>query len=104
MSRLGLAIGLLLISGCAHIEMNDSQSPTESEISVSQESMRHVFLYGLATTHKFSTVYLERTCDIEKPLSVHVRMTVLDVGISLLTLGLYTPQHVRLNCSAAKSN
>ena len=89
-----LALGFQL--GCGNMTVQRSESAVGSDQQ--SEYSTTAFLFGFIPARRLSEVELCPQAKVQK-LSLH--MTGGNVGLALITLGIYIPQTIRVSCSAS---
>jgi Bor protein len=80
--------------GCGHMTVQRSESVVSSDVE--HEYSTASFLFGFVPARRLSEVELCANAKVQK---LSVRMTGGDVGLALITLGIYLPQKILVSCS-----
>ncbi len=89
-----LALGFQV--GCGNMTIQRSESAVGSDLQ--GEYSTASFLFGFIPARRLSEVELCPQAKVQK-MSVH--MTGGNVGLALLTLGIYIPQTIHVSCSTS---
>ncbi|HEU4409912.1 MAG TPA: hypothetical protein VFS43_31955 [Polyangiaceae bacterium] len=87
-----LASALLFSSGCYHYSF-EHQAAAPSARQVVHKERRPTYLNGFVGT---GTIDATRYC--ERPLRTELRVTAVDVALSVATLLIYTPHTLYVTC------
>jgi len=84
----------LFISGCYHAQVTTGLEPSAQ---VYEQTFAHGWVYGLVPP---STVRAQEQCN-SGVARVETRLSFVNMLVSNLTLGLYTPMHIKVTCAAS---
>jgi len=91
--KLLLITAALAISGCATQRFD--LSPIKSNTSPSFDDSQTFWVGGIGQSKELDA---KTVCASKKVVSVETQQTAGDVGLSIITLFIYTPRHVRVTC------
>ena len=85
---------LLALAGCAAQRFDFVDTPVT--VSPTLEEGQTFWVSGIGQTTEIDAA---KTCgDASKVIRIETQQTAGDVGLSLITLGIYTPRHIRVTC------
>ncbi len=91
-----LILGAVLLSGCYHATVDTGRTPSGQVV---EEQWAHGFVYGLVPP---STVEVAQQCP-NGIAKVETQLSFLNQLVSALTIGIYTPMEISVQCAAASS-
>jgi hypothetical protein len=91
-----LACALALLSACSHLSVTRGLPGGGGERSVGDIKLES-FVLGTVTATK---IYEHEVCPRSHISRLHLKMSGGDVGLAIVTLGIYTPQHIEIWCAA----
>ena len=91
--KLLLITAALAISGCATQRFD--LSSIKSNTSPSFDDSQTFWVGGIGQSKELDA---QSVCASKKVVSVETQLTAGDVGLSIITLFIYTPRHVRVTC------
>ena len=84
----------LLLQSCADLEVRRSEStPTVTE---APEFETHSYIFGFVPGGR---LFQSELCPQTRIETMRLHMTKGDVGLALVTLGIYVPQHLTVSCA-----
>ena len=83
-----------LLIACADLNVRRGESPAGSDAG--KEVQVTSFLFGFIPASK---VYQSELCSGSRIESMRLHMSGSDVGLALITFGVYTPQHLTVICT-----
>jgi hypothetical protein len=86
--------GLLLLAGCYHATVETGLAPSNV---VLDQSFASSWIYGLVPPKTVSTT---SRCP-DGVAKVETQLSFVNQLVGLLTLGIYTPMHIRVTCAMA---
>lgn len=92
-----LAAAALLSAGCYHATVTTGATP--SAVEVIDEPFASGWIYGLVPP---KTVEAAEKCT-SGVAKVETRQSFVNGLVGMLTLGIYTPMHIRVTCAASTS-
>ncbi len=69
-----------------------------SQMNVKESYIQPSFILGFIPMDK--PLNIAQVCDVQKPIQMTSEMSMLDVTLTIVTMGLYTPHHVVVECSS----
>jgi hypothetical protein len=95
--RAAILVVLLLSSGCYHYSFEQA-STAPGRALVTYQARRPTYLNGLIGTGRVDT---SRYC--ADPVRTELRVTTIDVLVSIATLLIYTPHTLYVTCDASET-
>lgn len=92
--RIGIAAALVPLAGCYHATIETGLTPSTQ---VLEQSFASSWIYGLVPPKTVSTT---SRCP-EGVAKVETEHTFVNQLVGVLTLGIYTPMHIRVTCAQA---
>jgi len=86
----------LFLSGCYHAQVTTGLEPSTQ---VYEQTFASGWIYGLVPP---STVRAQEQCD-SGVARVETRLSFVNMLVGNLTLGIYTPMHIKVTCAAASA-
>lgn len=97
--KLALLAGLLLLAtGCYHFQFQQQPDPPPSGRLVEHEVRVPTYLNGFVGTGEVDT-----TAYCERPVYTELRVTAVDVLLSVATLLIYTPHTLYVTCEESSA-
>jgi hypothetical protein len=93
------AATLVVASGCYRVTVVDGARAPTHERTLERERWAHFFFFGLVGNEQFD---VRRICG-GPAAKIRTDGDVLTTVTALLTVGLYTPRHVAIDCAAGAS-
>ena len=90
--RLTAATAVILLSGCYHATIETGLTPSTQ---VLEQSFASSWIYGLVPPKTVSTT---SRCP-DGVAKVETQLSFVNQLVSFLTLGIYTPMHIRVTCA-----
>ena len=90
--RLTVATALILLAGCYHATIETGLTPSTQ---VLEQSFASSWIYGLVPPKTVSTT---SRCP-DGVAKVETQLSFVNQLVSFLTLGIYTPMHIRVTCA-----
>ena len=85
---------LLALAGCAAQRFDFADTPVS--VSPTLDEGQTFWVSGIGQTAEIDAA---KTCGgASKVIRIETQQTAGDVGLSLITLGIYTPRHIRVTC------
>jgi hypothetical protein len=95
-SALASMIMILILSGCYHAQVTTGLEPSAT---VYEETFASAWIYGLVPP---SVVRAQDECT-NGVARVETRLSFVNMLVGNLTLGIYTPMHIKVTCAASRS-
>jgi hypothetical protein len=95
-SRFALAVAACLLSGCYHQIVQTGRTPGTTVI---EKPWTSTWLWGLVPAAEISTV---AQCP-NGVATVETQQSFMNGFVALLTLGIYTPQEVKVTCASGSA-
>lgn len=87
----------LFLSGCYHAQVTTGLEPSSQ---VHEESFANGWVYGLVPP---STVRAQEQCN-SGVARVETKLSFLNMLVGNLTLGIYTPMHIKVTCATSSAS
>jgi hypothetical protein len=95
-STLALSMMILFLSGCYHAQVTTGLEPSAQ---VYEETFASAWIYGLVPP---SVIRAQDECT-NGVARVETRLSFVNMLVGNLTLGIYTPMHIKVTCAASQS-
>jgi hypothetical protein len=94
-----LLLFILIISGCSSLKVQRNSTSTLDDIEFSEKATSYTIpsmLYGIVPLKR---IYESEVCPQSRIETLDMHMDPDDVGLALITLGIYWPQRVEILCA-----